>query len=36
MHKAVIDLDLAEELKEELWTYFQYAAHSMINQPSIN
>jgi hemoglobin len=36
MHKAVIDLDLAEELKEELWTYFQYAAHSMINQPSTN
>lgn len=35
MHAAVIDLDLAEDLKEELWTYFQYAAHSMINQPSI-
>lgn len=36
MHKAVIDLDLAEDLKEELWTYFQYAAHSMINQPASN
>jgi hemoglobin len=33
MHKAVIDLDMVEELKEELWTYFQYAAHSMKNQP---
>ena len=33
MHAAVIDLDIAEELKEELWTYFQYAAHSMKNQP---
>ena len=32
MHAAVIDLDIAEELKEELWTYFQYAAHSMKNQ----
>ena len=34
MHAAVIDLEIAEDLKEELWTYFQYAAHSMINQPS--
>jgi len=34
MHAAIIDLDMDEELKEELWTYFQYAAHSMINQPS--
>ena len=33
MHAAVIDLDIAEELKEELWTYFQNAAHSMKNQP---
>ena len=33
MHAAVIDLGIAEELKEELWTYFQYAAHSMKNQP---
>jgi hemoglobin len=33
MHAAVIDLEIAEELKEELWTYFQYAAHSMKNQP---
>jgi len=31
-HSAIIDLDMAEELKEELWTYFQYAAHSMMNQ----
>jgi hemoglobin len=36
MHKAVIGVDLAEELREELWTYFQYAAHSMINQPTTN
>lgn len=35
MHAAIIDLDIAEELKEELWTYFQYAAHSMVNQPDI-
>jgi hemoglobin len=34
MHAAIIDLDMDEALKEELWTYFQYAAHSMINQPS--
>lgn len=34
MHAALIDLDMAEEMKEELWTYFQYAANSMINQPS--
>ena len=34
MHAAIIDLEMEEELKEELWTYFQYAAHSMINQPS--
>ena len=33
MHAAVIDLEIAEDLKEELWTYFQYAAHSMKNQP---
>ena len=31
MHGAVIELPIAEELKEELWTYFQYAAHSMKN-----
>ena len=36
MHAALIDLDMAEEMKEELWTYFQYAANSMINQPSQN
>jgi len=35
MHKAVINLDIAEELREELWTYFQYAAHSMKNQPDV-
>jgi hemoglobin len=34
MHAAIIDLDMAEEMKEELWTYFQYAANSMINQPN--
>ena len=32
MHQAVIDLEIEEELKEELWTYFQYAAHSMKNK----
>ncbi|MEI8066906.1 MAG: globin [Actinomycetes bacterium] len=31
-HSAIIDLDVEEALKEELWTYFQYAAHSMMNQ----
>ena len=34
MHAALIDLEMEEEMKEELWTYFQYAANSMINQPS--
>jgi hemoglobin len=34
MHAAIIDLDMVEEMKEELWTYFQYAANSMINQPN--
>lgn len=33
MHSAVIDLPITEELKEELWSYFQYAAFSMKNQP---
>jgi truncated hemoglobin YjbI len=33
MHSAVIDLLIEDELKEELWTYFQYAAHSMKNAP---
>ena len=32
MHAALIDLDMKEELKEKLWEYFQYAAHSMMNQ----
>lgn len=31
-HSAIIDLEVEEALKEELWTYFQYAAHSMKNQ----
>ncbi|MEI6216910.1 MAG: globin [Actinomycetes bacterium] len=31
-HAAIIDLPIAEALKEELWSYFQYAAHSMLNQ----
>ncbi len=31
-HVAIIDLPLEEALKEELWSYFQYAAHSMLNQ----
>ena len=35
MHKAVINLEISEELREELWTYFQYAAHSMKNQPDL-
>jgi hemoglobin len=34
MHAALIDLDMTEEMKEELWTYFQYAANSMVNQPN--
>ena len=33
MHKAVINIDIAEELREELWTYFQHAAHSLKNAP---
>ena len=31
-HASIIDLDIEEALKEELWEYFQYAAHSMVNQ----
>jgi hemoglobin len=31
-HAAIIDLPMEEALKEELWSYFQYAAHSMLNQ----
>ena len=31
MHMAVIKTDIAEDLREELWAYFQYAAHSMKN-----
>jgi hemoglobin len=33
MHKAIINTDIAENLREELWEYFQYAAHSMKNAP---
>ena len=33
MHAAVIKTEIAEELREELWKYFQYAAHSMKNAP---
>jgi len=32
-HAAIIDVEIEEALKEELWEYFQYAAHSMVNQP---
>ena len=32
IHSAIIDLEIDEELKEELWAYFQFAAHSMINK----
>ena len=32
IHAAIIDLEIAEELKEEMWTYFQFAAHSMVNK----
>ncbi len=35
MHKALIDLEMAEELKEKLWEYLQYAAFSMMNQERI-
>lgn len=35
MHAAIVDLDIAEKLKDELWSYFQYAADSMVNQPEI-
>ena len=33
MHAAVIKSEIAEDLREELWNYFQYAAHSMKNAP---
>lgn len=33
MHAAIIGLTIEEELKAELWTYFQFAAQSMVNQP---
>ena len=33
MHAAVIKTVIAEDLREELWNYLQYAAHSMKNAP---
>ena len=33
MKSAVDELEMAEDLKNELWNYLVMAAHSMVNQP---
>jgi hemoglobin len=33
MREAVADLKIREDLKTQLWEYFEMAAHAMINQP---
>ena len=33
MKSAVDELDMKSELKAELWSYLEMAAHSMVNQP---
>lgn len=33
MKSAVDELNVNEELKSELWSYLEMAAHSMVNQP---
>lgn len=33
MKSAVDELNMNEELKSELWSYLEMAAHSMVNQP---
>lgn len=33
MEGAINDLEIDQEVKDELWRYFQMAAHSLVNQP---
>jgi hemoglobin len=33
MRTAVDGVDITAELKEQLWSYLEMAAHSMVNQP---
>ena len=33
MRTAVAGVEIAEDLKQELWSYLEMAAHSMVNQP---
>lgn len=33
MHDAITGLEIAEDLKAELWVYIQSAAASLVNQP---
>ena len=33
MKSAVDELDMKSDLKAELWSYLEMAAHSMVNQP---
>ena len=33
MRTAVDGVEIAEDLKQELWSYLEMAAHSMVNQP---
>jgi truncated hemoglobin YjbI len=33
MKSAVDELEIAADLKNELWNYLVMAAHSMVNQP---
>lgn len=33
MRSAVAELEMADELRDELWNYFVMAAESMVNQP---
>jgi truncated hemoglobin YjbI len=33
MREAVADLKISEDLKRQLWQYFEMAADAMVNQP---
>lgn len=33
MRQAVENMEMDSTLKEQLWSYFEMAAHSMVNQP---
>ncbi len=33
MRTAVDGVEITEDLKQELWSYLEMAAHSMVNQP---